>query len=56
MPAEPLKPGDRVQHRLFGTGILLKVEQTKDSTMVEVLFDRVGKKTLDLAFAPLARL
>jgi hypothetical protein len=55
-PAAPLKPGERVQHRLFGPGLVLKVEQSKDSTLVEVLFDRVGKKTLDLAFAPLTRI
>ena len=55
-PAEPLKPGDRVIHRIFGPGLLLKVEATKDATSVEVLFDRVGKKTLDLAFAGLQRI
>jgi DNA helicase-2/ATP-dependent DNA helicase PcrA len=55
-PAEPLKPGDRVVHRLFGPGLLLKVEATKGATSVEVLFDRVGKKTLDLAFAGLQRI
>jgi DNA helicase-2/ATP-dependent DNA helicase PcrA len=54
--AAPLKPGDRVVHRIFGPGLLLKVEATKDATSVEVLFDRVGKKTLDLAFAGLQRI
>jgi DNA helicase II / ATP-dependent DNA helicase PcrA len=50
-----LQPGDRVVHRLFGQGVVLKVEETKGSTSVVVSFDRVGKKTLDLAFAGLQR-
>lgn len=55
---EPPKPGDRVMHRLFGTGLVLKVEPGKDSTTVQVLFDakQVGKKTLDLAFAGLQKI
>jgi superfamily I DNA/RNA helicase len=55
---EPLKPGDRVMHRLFGTGMVLKIEETKDSTTVQVLFDakQVGKKQLDAAFANLQKL
>jgi DNA helicase-2/ATP-dependent DNA helicase PcrA len=54
--AEPVKPGDRVAHRLFGPGLVLKVAQTADATTVEVLFDAKGKKTLDLAFAKLQKL
>jgi DNA helicase II / ATP-dependent DNA helicase PcrA len=48
-------PGDKVRHRIFGRGIVLKVMATIDSTEAEVLFDRtdVGKKTLDLNFAKL---
>jgi hypothetical protein len=44
-----------VVHRLFGQGVVLKVEEAKGSTSVVVSFDRVGKKTLDLAFAGLQR-
>jgi hypothetical protein len=54
-PAAELKPGDRVLHRIFGAGMVLKVVAAKDSTTVEVLFDRGTKKTLDLAFANLQR-
>jgi hypothetical protein len=49
-------PGDRVVHRLFGQGLVLTVEETRGSTSVDVLFDRAGKKTLDLAFANLQRI
>ncbi|HEY7780151.1 MAG TPA: UvrD-helicase domain-containing protein [Ktedonobacterales bacterium] len=55
-PAEPLKPGDRVSHRMFGPGLVLKVETAKGATTVEVLFDRAGKKTLDVAFANLQKI
>jgi len=68
-PAEPtepaevaaavvLKPGDKVAHRLFGRGVVLKVTQNADSTVVDVLFENLsaGKKTLDLAFAKLEKI
>jgi len=59
-PAAPptLKPGDKVAHRLFGRGTVLKVTSTHDSTMVDVLFENLsaGKKTLDLAFAKLEKI
>jgi hypothetical protein len=43
-------------HRLFGAGLVLRIETAKDTTTVEILFDRVGKKTLDTAFAGLQRI
>ncbi|HET9109297.1 MAG TPA: UvrD-helicase domain-containing protein [Ktedonobacterales bacterium] len=55
-PATELAPGDKVQHRLFGRGIVLKVDVTADTTTVAVLFDTAGRKTLDLAFARLEKL
>ncbi len=55
-PSVELKPGDRASHRYFGRGVVLKVEQTRDSTTVEVVFEAKGKKTLDLAFAALQKL
>jgi DNA helicase-2/ATP-dependent DNA helicase PcrA len=50
-----LQPGDRVLHRLFGEGTVLKVVEDKGATSVDVLFVRAGKKTLDLAFANLQK-
>ncbi|WIG61989.1 MAG: ATP-dependent DNA helicase UvrD/PcrA [Ktedonobacterales bacterium] len=60
MPAESdepvtLTPGDRVLHRLFGEGTVLRVSEESGSTTVEVLFKTAGKKTLDLAFAKLQK-
>lgn len=51
-----LQPGDRVMHRLFGDGTVLKVSEERGSTTVEVLFKTAGKKTLDLSFANLAKI
>jgi len=51
-----LKPGDRVLHRLFGAGTVLKIVEDKGSTSADVLFVTAGKKTLDLAFANLQKL
>ena len=67
VPAEPLpvseppqtnailKAGDIVRHRIYGRGIVMSVTATKDTTTVDVLFDRanIGRKTLDTAFANL---
>ncbi len=60
-PPEPavaadLKPGDRVMHRLFGDGIVLKVGDDHGSTSVVVTFSKAGKKELDLAFAKLQKI
>lgn len=51
-----LQPGDRVMHRLFGDGTVLKVSEERGSTTVEVLFKTAGKKTLDLNFANLTKI
>jgi DNA helicase-2/ATP-dependent DNA helicase PcrA len=51
-----LTPGDRVLHRLFGEGTVLRVIQEKGTTSAEVLFVKTGKKTLDLAFANLQKI
>lgn len=55
-PATSLAPGDKVMHRLFGRGLVLKVDTTADTTTVDVLFDVAGRKTLDMAFARLEKL
>jgi hypothetical protein len=55
---QKLSPGDRVIHRLFGPGLVLKVDESPGKVEVQVLFDakNVGKKTLDQAFAGLQKL
>ena len=56
LSAADLKAGDKVQHRLFGRGLIMKVNAGSDTTTVDVLFDSAGRKTLDLAFARLEKI
>jgi DNA helicase-2/ATP-dependent DNA helicase PcrA len=55
-PAQQLQEGDRVIHRLFGRGLVLKVTNDNGVQTADVLFDQVGKKTLDLNFARLEKI
>ena len=50
------KSGDRVDHGLFGQGIVLKVEMTADDEEVTIAFTRKGSKTLLASFAKLQRI
>ncbi|HLZ25290.1 MAG TPA: UvrD-helicase domain-containing protein [Ktedonobacterales bacterium] len=52
----PLKPGDRVMHRLFGEGTVLHLVEERGATSADVLFKQAGKKTLDLSFANLQKI
>ena len=54
--SEPLAPGDRVMHRLFGEGTVLKVTESGGATTVDVLFKEKGRKSLDAAFANLQKI
>ncbi len=49
------RPGDTVRHRIYGKGVVVKVIAERDTTTVEVQFERegIGRKTLDQAFARL---
>jgi len=49
------KPGDRVNHGLFGEGIVLKAEPTLDDEEVTVAFPGKGTKTLLASFAKLRK-
>ncbi len=49
------KPGDRVDHGLFGQGIVLKSELTADDEEVTVAFAGKGTKTLLVSFARLKK-
>ncbi|HEU5349624.1 MAG TPA: UvrD-helicase domain-containing protein [Ktedonobacterales bacterium] len=53
---ETLAEGDRVIHRLFGRGVVLSVVDDNGAQTAVVLFDQVGKKTLDLGFARLEKI
>jgi DNA helicase II / ATP-dependent DNA helicase PcrA len=55
-PAQQLQAGDHVIHRLFGRGLVLNMTDDNGVRTAEVLFDQVGKKTLDLNFARLEKI
>ena len=51
------KPGDKVQHNIFGVGVVLKSEMEEGTEFVEVQFQGpMGKKRLSLDFAKLEKL
>lgn len=53
---QQFKPGDRVQHHIFGEGIILKSEMEADTEFVEVQFQgKYGKKRLSMDFAKLEK-
>ena len=49
------KEGDRVRHRVFGTGTVQRVYRHNDNEKIDILFDNVGSKTLLLTYAKLER-
>lgn len=51
----PYTAGDRIYHRVFGDGSVLRVYRENDNDKIDILFDSVGKKTLLLAYAKLER-
>jgi hypothetical protein len=55
---ESVRPGDRVIHRLFGPGLVLRIDETDQGMEAQVFFDAksVGKKTLNLAIAQMKKL
>jgi DNA helicase II / ATP-dependent DNA helicase PcrA len=53
--ASEIGPGDRVRHDKWGMGTVREVIGTGEKAQAVVNFDREGKKTLLLAWAPLTR-
>jgi DNA helicase-2/ATP-dependent DNA helicase PcrA len=50
------RPGDRVRHRRFGSGVILACQGTGAQLKLVVFFDRAGRKTLVPTIAKLERL
>ena len=49
-------PGDRVNHRTFGQGVVLEVTGTGAKSQITVEFQNVGRKNLVQAYAKLERI
>ena len=50
------KKNDRVNHKVFGDGLVLDVYRENDNDKIDIQFDDVGKKTLLLTYAKLTRI
>jgi DNA helicase-2/ATP-dependent DNA helicase PcrA len=50
------RPGDRVRHRRFGDGVVLKCEGRGPNLKLVVYFDRAGRKTLVPTIAKLEKI
>ena len=48
--------GDKVNHRTFGDGIVVKVTPLANDSMLEIMFDRVGTKKVMANFAPVKKI
>ncbi|WP_124058538.1 DNA helicase PcrA [Vaginisenegalia massiliensis] len=48
--------GDKVQHKAWGQGTIVKVSQTKTDTVLSIAFASQGVKDLLAAFAPITRI
>lgn len=49
-------PDDRIRHRTFGEGTILRIYRENDNDKVDIQFDTVGKKTLLLTYAKLEKI
>ena len=47
--------GDRVRHKIFGSGTVLNATAMGGDTLLEIAFDKVGTKKIMAAFAKLKR-
>jgi len=54
--ASDFSKGDRVRHRVFGEGSILSVTPMGGDCMLEVQFDKIGKKKIMATFARLEKL
>lgn len=51
-----LKTGDRVQHKMFGEGVVISCHPTRDDYEITVAFKEAGIKKLLLSLAPLEKM
>jgi len=48
--------GDRISHKVFGTGTVLKITPIANDAMLEIKFDSVGVKKVMANFTPITKL
>ena len=54
--SESIRVGDTVQHRKFGTGLVVSAKPLGNDTLLEVAFDTVGTKKLMQGMANLKKM
>ena len=54
--AGDLKPGDRINHKAFGNGVILKVTPMGGDLLLEIEFETKGVKKAMAKFAPITKL
>jgi len=54
-PEQQYRPGDRIQHRAFGAGTVLKSTMTRTDEELIVRFENAGVKILAVSMSPLQR-
>ncbi|MCQ2470952.1 MAG: UvrD-helicase domain-containing protein [Clostridia bacterium] len=54
-PSVSYSVGDTVKHKIFGTGVILKVQPVANDTLLEIAFDKAGTKKLMANFAKLTK-
>ncbi|MFV0351903.1 MAG: hypothetical protein ACK5JF_06280 [Oscillospiraceae bacterium] len=50
------QPGDKVEHKVFGVGVVQKVTPVAGDSIVEILFSGVGLKKTMANYAPLKKI
>ncbi len=53
---DSLSEGECVFHKIWGNGIIRKKEYINEDPVIEVYFDSVGEKVLNLKYAPITKL
>lgn len=56
MPKVTFKEGDRVSHKIFGTGTVLKITPIANDAMLEINFDSKGVKKVMANFTPITKI
>lgn len=54
-PGAVYKPGDIVEHKVFGRGQVLKTTPVAGDTIVEIRFEKAGVKKTMANYAPLKK-
>ncbi len=54
-PRQRFRPGDVVEHAIFGPGVVMKSTLTRTDEELVVRFERSGVKIISGSLAPLAR-